>query len=154
MNIERYPVVVLQNHKVYEFFSDGPAGAFKKVVHYQEIDNGFFNIAFGDWDADLKKINDYVRNNNGDGDKIVGTIAFTITDFMTHHPWATIFAKGNTIGKTRLYQIRINKHWPVISQLFDIEGFAGGKWKSFQAGINYSAFTLKAKTEVVNLNKY
>ena len=145
MNLDRYSVVSDSNHEVYEFLSEGPNGTIKKVVYFQEVDDNLFNLAFGDWDETEQKINDQVRSNNNDRDKVLTTVASTVIDFMKHHPKASLFAKGSTPARTRLYQVGIADNWYEISQLFDVEGFYRDNWEPFERGKNYQAFTLKAK---------
>jgi hypothetical protein len=134
MDIAKYSVFTDRSHEVYEFLSQGPRAAIKKVVYYQEIDDGLFNIAFGDWDEARQRINDSARSNNDDRDRVLATVAFTAIDFIKFHPSAIIFAKGNTPARTRLYQIGITKNWTLISEMFDIEGFADRKWEAFKPG--------------------
>lgn len=49
-------------HTRYEFISEGPRGNILKAVTYGRIEEGFYNLAFGDWNAVLKKINDSSRS--------------------------------------------------------------------------------------------
>lgn len=145
MNLPKYSVGSDNNHLTYEFLSKGPKGAIKKVVLYQEIDDNVFNLAFGDWNEVKQKIDDSVRSNNDDRDKVLTTVGSTVIDFIRHHPKAIIFAAGITPGKTRLYQMGINANWNEIDELFDVEGFYRGNWERFERSKNYQAFTLKPK---------
>lgn len=145
MNLDKYPVISDNDHRTYEFLSEGLNGTIKKVVFYQEIDDNIFNLAFGDWDEVNQKIDDKARSNNNDRDKVIATVASTVVDFIKYYPWATILAKGSTPARTRLYQIGIFAHWHEISQQFNIEGFADGKWQPVQRQKNYQAFALKTK---------
>ena len=54
-----------QTHTKYEFTSEGPRGKILKAVIYGQIEEDLFNLAFGDWDAKLQKIDDTNRSNNG-----------------------------------------------------------------------------------------
>ena len=47
MNLEKYSLVTDDKHITYEFLSQGSKGTIKKVVHYQEIGENVFNLAFG-----------------------------------------------------------------------------------------------------------
>ena len=145
MNLQKYSVGSDNNHLTYEFFSEGPKGTIKKVVLYQEIDENVFNLAFGDWNEVKQKIDDSVRSNNDDRDKVLATVGSSVIDFIRHHPQAIIFAKGITPGKTRLYQMGINTNWNEVAELFDVEGLNKGNWEPFEANKNYQAFTLKLK---------
>lgn len=145
MNLEKYPVVSDNDHRAYEFLSEGPNGTIKKVVFYQEIDENIFNLAFGDWDEINQKIDDGARSNNNDRDKVIATVASTIIDFMKYHPDATVVAKGSTSARTRLYQIGIFSHLQEIGQRFAILGSINGKWQPIQRRKSYQAFAASAK---------
>lgn len=145
MNLNKYPVTSDSEHVTYEFLSEGPKGTLKKVVFYQEIGENIFNLAFGDWDEKDQKINDKVRSNNSDRDKVLATVASTVIDFIKHHPAAIILAQGSTPARTRIYQMGILANWEEIGQLFEIEGFSDGIWESFEDNKNYERFALQAK---------
>lgn len=148
MKIATYTFVKRPESYYYEFYSEGPNGNIKKVVEYfrlQELETEVFNLAFGDWDEDHHRINDLSISNNADRDKILATVAATVTDFMVDHPDAIIIAAGSTSSRTRLYQMGIAKVFDEISQSFEIQGYINNSWRPFQRGVNYSAFLLKAR---------
>ena len=145
MDKERYPVTTDSYHITYEFLSEGPRGTIKKVVLYQKQADNFYNLAFGDWNEDELKIDDIVRSNNSDRDKVLRTVALTIINFIKFYPDAIIFLKGSTTARTRLYQIGILENQAEVSKLFNIQGFVNGGWEVFEAGKNYEAFVLKTK---------
>ena len=143
MDLEHYALLSDKKHVVYEFLSEGSKGTIRKVVYFQSIDKTTFNLAFGDWDEKTEKINDKIRSNNRDKDKILATVAHAVIDFMGHHPSATIFARGSTPARTRLYQIGIHEHLDEIEKDFQLDGFHKDEWESFQRGKNYEAFVLR-----------
>ena len=145
MRLEKYSVVTDSYHVVYEFLSEGPNGTIKKVVFYQQIGDNLFNLAFGDWDEDEQKINDRIKSNNNDRDKVLATVASTAVDFVKYHPAAAILVQGSTASRTRLYQMEILANREEIDQLFYLEGFYRGIWEPFRSGTNYDRFVLKAK---------
>jgi len=145
MNLERYPVVADSNYLMYKFLSRGPNGSIAKIVFYREVDDHVFNLEFGDWDVGKQEVDDKARSNNNDRNKVIATVAGTVIEFIKYYPRATVFAKGSTPARTRLYQIGIFANWPEISQRFVIQGFINGEWQVFQQGINYQAFLLKVK---------
>src|SRR5690349_8774048 len=110
MNLERYPVMAFDDFKRFEFESVGPKGRIKKVVEFQQRDDHTYNLAIGDWNEVWGKTDFESRNNNNDRDKVLATIASAVFEFMLVYPKATVFAKGSTEARTRLYQIGINKH--------------------------------------------
>ena len=123
MHLDKYSVVTDDRHRTYEFLSEGPKGTIKKVVYYQQLNEHVFNLAFGDWNEVHQEIDDNVRTNNKDRDKVLAMVASTVMDFMQYHPDAVVFAEGSTPAKTRLYQMGINSNWHQISSLFEVEGF-------------------------------
>jgi hypothetical protein len=148
MKIETYSFVKQPDKYHYEFFSKGPNGRIRKVVEYsrvQEFRSDVFSLAFGDWDEEKNCIDDQSISNNDDMDKVLATVAATITDFMKAYPEAIIFAEGSTPSRTRLYQMRIAKLLHAINEHFEIKGFINNSWQPFQKGVNYSGFFLKAR---------
>jgi uncharacterized protein DUF6934 len=145
MKYARYPIIVSNDLFVYEFFSEGLRGTIKKTVIYSQIDENFFNLGFGDWDEELKRLDDSSRSNNGDRDKVLATVAFTAIDFTNKFPDSQIFAKGSTNARTRLYQMGIANNLLEINNKFEVEGFLDDHWKPFQRGRNYEAFLITRK---------
>lgn len=150
MNLNKYPVVSTNEHKNYEFLSDGPNGYIKKVIHFKAIGDNLFNLAFGDWSEFEQGINDKVRSNNYDRDKVMATVAGTVIEFLNHYPCATVFAVGSTPSRTRLYQMGISANWQEINQSFIIEGLINNEWQPFERIKNYQAFMAR-KNNIVNL---
>jgi hypothetical protein len=72
---------------------------------------------------------DTVFSNNGDGDKILATVAKIIFDFTAKYPEALIFIKGSTITRTRWYQMGINRHWGEIEKIFYFQGYCNNHWE-------------------------
>lgn len=148
MKLVAYPFIKRPESYYYEFYSEGPNGSVKKVVEYyrlQELEAEVFNLAFGDWNENSDRINDLSVSNNGDREKVLTTVAATVTDFIKDHPDAIIIATGSTLSRTRLYQMGIAKLWDEIRQQFEIQGYINDTWRPFQKGVNYSAFLLKAR---------
>lgn len=142
MNKDKYPVISSEDFTRFEFLSEGPQGTIKKVVRYQIVSAGFFNLAFGDWDEEKQTISDIARSNNDDRDKVLATVAFTVFEFIHHHSMTTIFVKGSTLSRTRLYQIGIKNNWLEISHFFSVKGFGADGWEVFNLAKNYDAFLL------------
>ena len=84
MKPDKYSVTSDRGRHAYEFLSEAPKGTIKKVMKYQEVQDGVFNPAFGDWDEITQKIVDSARTNNNDRDKVLATVASTVNDFMKH----------------------------------------------------------------------
>ena len=140
MNLDRYTYTSNKTNLDYEFVSRGPKGAVKKVVRFLEIEDGIYNLGFGDLDERIGNISDLVATNNADTEKVLATVAMIADDFTKRYPGAIIAMKGSTKSRTRLYQINISKYWKEIYKTFKVQGLINGKWELFRNGINYDAF--------------
>jgi hypothetical protein len=131
----------------YEFFSEGPKGRIRKMIHFQCIDDigEVYNLAFGDWSEENANINDYVKSNNGDRQKVLVTVSLAVLDFMESYPTAMVVAQGSTTSRTRLYQMAIRAFWNEISERFHVRGYINNQWESFKPKCNYEAFLLEHK---------
>ena len=142
MNIDIYFLTSDPQHHTYEFYSEGPKGKIKKGIIYTEIEYNVYNLAFGDWNEAEQRIDDEVRTNNSDRDKVLATVAWSILDFVNFHPDASIFFQGNTSSRTRLYQMKIAENIEDYDQLFEIFGHVKNEWEPFQRNKNYKALML------------
>jgi hypothetical protein len=130
----------------YEFESDGPKGNVIKRIEYTETElKGFYNLGFGDKDHNTGKINDTVITNNGDSQKILATVAYTVYSFTDKYPNAWIYAIGSTKARTRLYRMGIANNLVEILQGFEIHGFKDNSWFEFEKNVDYDAFLIKRK---------
>jgi hypothetical protein len=148
MNLDKYSVISGKDHRSFEFYSEGPKGRIRKVIYYQLLSrwgDNVYNLAFGDWVENAKKVNDKVTTNNNDRQKILATVASTVWEFISYHPGSIVYAEGSTPSRTRLYQMGIAAYWHEISQQFEVLGFRMERWEPFQPGQNYEAFAIKIK---------
>jgi hypothetical protein len=65
MNLPQYEVTPDENLYKFTFISEGKNGKVEKIVLYEEINEGVFNLAFGDKDITTGHINDRIVTNNG-----------------------------------------------------------------------------------------
>jgi hypothetical protein len=140
VSYERYRVAVSDDYCLYSFYSEGPKGLIRKAVIYTKLGPGLFNFAFGDWHEEYRILDDSVRTNNGDRDKVLATVAFTALDFTLQFPDVLLHIEGSTPARTRLYQMGIGNNISEINKNFDIRGFRLQKWEPFIQGRNYDKF--------------
>lgn len=145
MTLDKYPILFDRDQTTYGFDSDGPKGLIPKLVSFTAIGMNIYNLSFGDVSEETGEMDDVVRSNNGDRNKVLATIAMTIFDFMSRHPGAHIFIEGNTPARTRLYQMAISYGYFDIAPIFGIRGYSNGKWGEFEVGGCYTAFVLFQK---------
>jgi hypothetical protein len=148
MQLDKYSIISSDDHKFYEFYSEGPNGKIKKVVVFSKPmgrQENIFNLAFGDWNEKQKRLNDRAISNNKDRQKILATVASTVLEFINYYPDAIVYAEGSTLSRTRLYQIGISAYLSEINKWLIVYGFRFGDWEIFQPGRNYEAFAVKIK---------
>jgi len=148
MNIEKYPYVSKSNHLAYFFKSSGPKGTLKKGVLFRRIsdrNNNIYNLSFGDWDENKSGIADRVITNNGDREKVLATVALIVLEFSAYFPSRLIYIEGSTASRTRLYQMRINKYFAEINDIFLVVGYKNEIWEIFSPSRNYEAFVIIRK---------
>jgi hypothetical protein len=145
MNLPHYNYKTNNRFLDFEFTSEGPAGAVKKVVRYSRVATNVFNLGFGDLDPETGEISDSVVTNNKDSEKVLITVAVTAVAFSHKYPDALVFAKGSSPARTRLFRRAITNHWDEITNLFEIYGLINGKWQLFKKGKDYEAFLARRK---------
>jgi hypothetical protein len=146
MQLEKYEVRESSEHMGYVFVSIGERGRIVKVVEYAPTNNtDEYNLGFGDYDLITGTISDMIRSNNGDRDKVLAAVGATAIQFLNWYPDATIFAKGSTSTRTRMYQMGINRFYEEIIKDHCIFGFANGHWEPFEPNKLYEAFRMRRK---------
>lgn len=146
MNLDRYKFNVESSLMVHDFISEGPKGSIPKMVQYEKTNiNGVYNLAFGDKDLHTNTINDTIISDNGDSQKVLATVAFTLYTFTKDHPGAWIHITGSTNSRTRLYRMGIIKYLIEIQKDFEVYGELENDWEEFETGKQYTAFLVKRK---------
>ncbi len=103
-----------------------------------------YNLGFGD-KLPSGDYDDTVISNNGDGKKVLATVAATLYTFTNKYKEAMIHIEGSTKSRTRLYQIGITKYLDTIREDFEILGETEIGWEEFESNRNYNAFLIKRK---------
>lgn len=147
MDLERYEIESSVDSKYFEFVSSGINGNIVKVVKYVPFPNqeGLFNLGFGDKSIETGELDDLVVSNNGDTEKVLATVAMTVFEFFEEHPSATVYLKGSTSSKTRLYQISISKFIEQISIEFDVYRELEGEFERFNRNTSYKGFLIQKR---------
>jgi hypothetical protein len=149
MHLEKYQYRTDKKCLNYEFYSYGPKGCIKKGVHFQpDILNGipYYNLVFGDIIIDDETVNDQIRSNNADAEKVLATVAVIVIDFINCFPYALVYAQGSTASRTRKYQMGITRLWDEIEPVFEVYGVKTDQTlEKYQKNVNYEAFWLKRR---------
>jgi hypothetical protein len=104
MHLPRYQLLTSDNRQQFRFYSVGLRGTILKLIEFTYIDSlDFWNLGFGDFDVETGRIDDQVVSDNGDGRKVLATVAYALRQFLSTYPDATVFFAGSTVQRTRVY---------------------------------------------------
>ena len=133
--------------KYFEFLSGGVNGNIVKVIKITPFRNqeGIYNLGFWDKNLETDGLDDKVITNNGDIDKVLSTVAFTIYEFFDEFPDALVYLSGFIDSRTRLYQINISKFIDLITKDFDVLGELENGFERYKKNDNYLEFVKKQK---------
>lgn len=132
----------------FEFISVGKKGEITKAVQYAETNlKSFYNLGFGDKNAQTGEIDDQIISDNGDSQKVLATVAATVYIFTEKYPSAWVYATGSTKSRTRLYRRSLTNNLTAILQDFELYGQLEGEWQEYSRGIDYEAFLLRRRRQ-------
>ena len=152
MNYEKYESLLISADSLeFKFISGGPNGEIPKVVQFMETsDPSIYNLAFGDLLQD-GRVDDHVKNNNKDRNKILATVAATVYEFTARYPDKHVFFTGSTPERTRLYRMALTINLEELNEAFEIYGInvTGGTYlaEPFLKGKEYRGFLIKRKID-------
>ena len=150
MKYEKYESISISSDTLeFTFVSKGPKGEVQKVVQFIETNNpGIYNLAFGDL-LPGGNVDDYVKNDNKDRNKILATVATTIYEFTARYPDRLVFFTGSTKERTRLYRMAISSNFDELTIDFEIFGVnlqhSDYYSEPFEKGREYIGFLVKRK---------
>ncbi len=146
MKVEKYNLKTSSKGKRYEFVSEGPGAAIRKLIEFQAThDAGLFNLAFGDKDPRTGEMDDLSVSDNGDTEKVLGTVVAAVYTFCEQYPDAYVYASGSTKARTRLYRMGITKYLEQMQQDFYLYGQIGEDFIDFEPGVEYDGFLAQRK---------
>jgi hypothetical protein len=146
MKIDKYALRSEGSFTVFEFISVGPKGAVRKLIHFQKANEpGLYNLAFGDKNHETGELDDLVKTNNGDSEKVLATVVAALYAFFSKHPEALVYATGSTISRTRLYRRGITKYYNEMAADIQLFGEIGDEFHVFEIGKDYTGFLVQRK---------
>jgi hypothetical protein len=130
----------------YRFTSEGTHGIVEKLIIFQATHvKHVFNLAFGDMNPKTGEIDDLIVTNNGDGEKVLITVATAVFEFTEKYKNCFIYLEGSTKSRNRLYQMGITRYWKEISKDFEVLVEVKGDWIKFEANLKCEAFLVNRK---------
>ncbi len=146
MHVDKYQLKSEEELTRFEFISEGPKGAIRKLIEFQRTtDPDTYNLAFGDKHPVTGGIDDLAVSDNGDTEKVLATVAAAVYVFFDNRPTAYLYAQGSTKVRTRLYRIGINRFYEDMQRDFYLYGRIGGDFVDFEPDVEYEGFLAQRK---------
>jgi uncharacterized protein DUF6934 len=143
-----YSISQVDEH-IFEFVSNGKRPLLKRVILTEtEHNSNIYNMALG---TVLKSgVVDYTdESNNGDIVELLSTVVCCVKIFTENFPGKTVFFKGNTTQKIRVYYEILRRNIDQFSIDFNIFGMdiidGHTVVTGFDADKKYSGFFVKRK---------
>lgn len=97
VSVEKYDLISGENLTTFEFISEGSKGKIDKIIQFSSANYlNVYNLGFGDKDLITGEIDDKVVSNNGDSEKVLGTVVESLYIFTDKNPEALVYAIGST----------------------------------------------------------
>lgn len=146
MNNEKYHLKSETKFTRFEFISEGPKGAIRKIIEFQKMNSpNVYNLAFGDYNSETDEIDDLAVTNNRDTEKILSTVASAVYVFLDEYPNAYVYATGSTMARNRLYRMGITKYLVEMEKDFYLYGQIKEDFYKFEIGEDYEGFLVLKK---------
>ncbi|MCU0373851.1 MAG: hypothetical protein MUF24_00965 [Chitinophagaceae bacterium] len=143
---EKYHLKAESKFTRFEFISEGPKGAIRKLIEFQETTNpDVYNLAFGDFKAETLQIDDLSVSDNGDTEKVLATVVNAVYTFFNYYPTVFVYATGSTKSRTRLYRMGISRFFEEMKNDFYLYGQKGDDFLPFELGVDYDGFLAQRK---------
>lgn len=120
-------------------------GIIRKIVEFENVTGDLYNLAFGDWDESLQKMDSNNRSNNQDTYLVLATVVAAVLDFTEKFQNRYIHIKGITPSRTRLFRMVINANWYEITKKLELKGLVDEEWLPFERNKNYEAVMARYK---------
>ncbi len=144
---DAYPYNADSSATRFEFQSVGPRGIIKKVVEFDQMGHGFWNLGFGDWQG--SDWTDDIVTNNQDMRDVLQTVANVTHIFFEAHPQSMVVVDPLDRRRKLLYNRIFRERWEEINEIFWVEGVFylpnGSAKEHFNPRKLYDAFTLRLK---------
>ncbi|MBK8565955.1 MAG: hypothetical protein IPN76_22095 [Saprospiraceae bacterium] len=127
----------------YRFKSVGIQGEIDKFIIFEDMDDGTYNLAFGDI-IDGKTV-DEVVSNNFDYVKTISTVAKAVSIFFKEYPLAVLKIEAIDERRLRFYNRIFKRRHREIEIDYVLEGVNGDEKERYHPDGFYLKFEIKRK---------
>lgn len=126
----------------YTFVSSGKKGDIAKIVVFQEMTQGNYNLVLADYDFEKDAFSDTIVSNNGDMPKIMSTVTQIILDFFRKFPESCVVLEANSIPKSRLYNRIVKNYYKTLQPQIQILVETQDSLEEYNLGQEHNKFYL------------
>ncbi|MHA4737989.1 DUF6934 family protein [Dyadobacter sp. MSC1_007] len=147
MQSEFYPFQSKNHCQLFEFESVSEWKCIRKQVIFRALpgEPKLYNLALIDI-LENGDTSDAVVSDNSDMRKVMATVIHCLLRFLEYHPFASVYIRGNSASRMRLYRAIISREISEVKNILEIYGKNGTKIELFRSNTNYEAFLIKQKT--------
>lgn len=131
MDTSKYNLSANADFTVFEFTSTGKNGFIHKAIKYSKtLNENVYNLGFGDIvfsDDTTIEVDDTNLSNNGDRDKVIATVVYSIYVFTQNYPRAYVLFGSSDPAKVRLHRMIISRNYEAITKNFMVFGAVHNK---------------------------
>lgn len=92
-----------KRHTRFAFQSESDKGKIVKIIEFYFLDNGKWNLGFGDWNKGT--VDDKVVSNNQDTMKVIRTVANVTIAFFKEYPSSVVVIEPVDEKRKRFYNL-------------------------------------------------
>lgn len=142
---ETYTFLPSKRKTWFAFQSEGVKGKIVKIVQFSLVNDGKWNLGFGDWNKGT--VDDHVLTNNQDTMKVIRTIAKIVLDFFTEYPQITLVIEPVDEKRKRFYNLIFQRHYDDMKSQFNIIGLIEKRAEIYSPQKFYDSFEIFRKFE-------
>ena len=145
MDEPSYPFQADDSTFVYHFKSRSASKLIQKVVLITETGRAnVFNLALLD-ELDNGEFSDMSVSNNDDMIPVLATVSKIIADFLNCFPDSSVAFRGSDARRDRLYRMALGRELVKLKQAYDVYGFDGERFISFERNQLYQGFLIRKR---------
>jgi hypothetical protein len=143
---DTYRYMPSKRHTRFAFQSEGDKGKIVKIIEFYSLENGKWNLGFGDWNKGT--VDDKVVSNNQDTMKVIRTVANVTVEFFKQYPDSVVVIEPVDEKRKKFYNLIFQRYYKDISPYFNILGKDKNKEETYILEKFYDSFEISLKFEL------
>ena len=140
---EHYTIENAPNYLAFRFESIGAQGVIDKFVVFENMGDGLYNLAFGDFIEG--RADDKVVSNNHDTVKTISTVVRVVYLFFEKYPEAVLEIDAVDEKRLRFYNRIFNRRYHEIEENYVLLGCVGDNKERYDPSRFYEKFEIRQR---------